>query len=166
MLRQIHARFLLPVVLTLVCATLGWPSVDHAAAGQSPADVGSIACNFFFRLKGGPGNTPSVNSLDSSTDCDSYHIYLSNHPTDRSQSTVRISETGISGFMTYHVTDMPLDVVVLLLTPSKQPTRVLARRQADRINFIVGRKPFQEPPPTALLPRSSSRGETLPRHNW
>jgi hypothetical protein len=54
---------------------------------------------------------------------------------------------------------MPLDVVVLLLTPGKQPTRVLASRQADRITFIVGRMPFEQPPPSSLLPRASTRSE-------
>jgi hypothetical protein len=152
----------LPVVLTVVLTNVVGLSSTFAAAGQSSDDVASMACNFFFRLKGEASLAPSVTSLDASTDCDSYHIYLHNHPTDRSQSTFWISETGTSGSMTYHVADMPLDVVVLLLTPGKQPTRVLARRQSDRLNFIVGRKPFEQPPPTALLPRSSSRAEGAP----
>src|SRR5262249_11485876 len=38
-------------------------------------------------------------------------------------------------------------------------TRVLARRGTDRIQFIVGRRQFEQPPPKALLPRSSSRAE-------
>src|SRR5215510_176050 len=121
MKRQKFYQISLRVALTAAFAAPVWPSVTTATAGQSVADKASIACNFFFRLKGGTGSSPSVNSLDSSTDCDSYHIYLSNHPTDRSESTFRILETGAAGSMTYHVADMPFDEVVLLLTPMKEP---------------------------------------------
>jgi hypothetical protein len=65
--------------------------------------------------------------------------------------------------MTYHVADMPLNVVVVLVTPREELTRVLAQRQMDRILFIVGRMPFEEPPRTALHPRSSSRVATAPQ---
>lgn len=160
MTRQNFYQISLRFVLTVAFAAPVWPSVTTAAAGQSRADMASIACNFSLRLKEGTGESPSVNSLDSSTDCDSYHIYLSHHPTDRTQSTFRVSEPGAPGSMTYHVADMPFDEVVLLFTPRKEPTRVLARRQADRIGFIVGRTSFEQPPPRALLPRSSSRRES------
>src|SRR5688572_25041542 len=134
------AQFSILLVMAAVMSALLGAFPASADAAQSPDDLSSIACNFFFRLKGGTGASPldfSVNTLDSSTDCDSYHIYLSNHPTDRSQSTVRISETAATGFMTYHLADMPLNVVVLLLTPERSPTRVLARRETDRITFVV-----------------------------
>ena len=166
MIRETLHRLAKPAVLAaLICSSAG-SSAAEATPAQSDAngpDGTPLACNFFFRLKGGWDSRPGVASLDASTDCDSYHIYLANHPTDRARSTFSISETAWAGSLTYHLSDMPMDEVVLLLEPSRQPTRVLARRGSDRINFIVGRVPFTAPPARSLLPRSQSQSTAVAR---
>src|SRR5262245_53038891 len=152
----------MPVMLVALIATCLGPFLAGADAGQSSRDIASIACNEALHIKGGGGGSPVVGSLDVSTDCDSYHLYLHNHPTDRSQSTLEISERGTNGSMTYYLADMRPNVVELLLTPERRPTRVLARLRVndpklpDAVNVIVSRKPFEEPPPDAIVPRSSS----------
>jgi hypothetical protein len=161
MIRKILRRLTTQAVLgSLISLSVG-SSAANGTPGQSDA-MGPggtpLACNFAFRLKGGSDSRPGVDSLDASTDCDTYHIYLANHPTDRARSTFTISETGSTGSWTYHLADMPLDEVVLLLKPGRQSTRVLARRGNERINFIVGRTPFTGPQPGALSPRYSSGG--------
>jgi hypothetical protein len=133
------------------------PGLSQSLSQEKGPDGTPLACNFHFSLRGTPDSRPGVASLDASTDCDSYHIYLKNHPRDRIQSTFSIAEAGSTGPRTYHLSDMPLDEVLLLLEPNGQPTRVLARRGIDRINFIVGRLPFRATPPRALAPRSPGR---------
>ena len=161
MIRTIRRRLAAPLVLAAVICLSPGSSAANATPAQSNAkgpDGTPLACNFALRLNGSPDPRSGVDSMDASTDCDGYHIYLVNHPTDRGRSIFSISETGSPAPLMYHLADMPLDEVLLLLEPSRQPTRILGRRRSDRIDFIVGRVPFTGPPPRALLPRTPSRG--------
>jgi len=149
----VHATSLIvelsTAVLVVVCLS-GSSSVARLSAGQveeKGPDGTPLACNFNFRLQGGSDPTGA------STDCDSYHISLYKHPYNSVESTFEISQRGSTAKpLTYRVADMPLDEPVLLLDGSRKATRVISRRRADRIDFIVGRAFFAGPPPKSLLP--------------
>lgn len=144
--RRVSGLFAISIVL--ICFPVG-SSAAKVTPGQSDEkgpDGTPLACNFNFRLQGGSDPTGA------STDCDSYHIILFKHPYNPAQSTFSISRTGSTKPLTYHLADMPQDEPVLLLEPGRQPTRIIARRRTERLDFIVGRVPFTRPPPKSLLP--------------
>ena len=136
--------------LTLLAIGLfvAWAGSEGAAyqSDEKGPDGTPLACNFNLRLQG------DADPTGVSTTCDPYSFNLFRHPFAADRSTFEISGGGLSKPLTYHVADMPLDEPVLLLESDKKPTRIIARRRVDRVDFIVGRIPFKAPPPKALLP--------------
>ncbi len=166
MIRAMLRCFTTRVVLTAAMSLSGLVSAGLAAAAQSVLkgpDGTLLACNFNFRLQVESTLQVGSDPMAVSTDCDSYHIYLAKNRSDPAQATFTIAQTGATDRLTYHVADMPLNVPVLLLDPGRQPTRVIARRGADRIDFTVGRTPFTGPPPQTLLPRTPAAGSAATR---
>ena len=163
MIRKILRCFATRLVLTLVICPSGLFSTRLATAGQSDTSGPGgtpLACNFNFRLQVGSTLQVGSDPMAASTDCDSYHFYLAKNAYDPAQGTFTVSQRGSTDRMMYHLADMPLNEPVLLLEPNRQPTRVIARRRADRIDFIVGRAAFTGPPPYSLLPRTPSQGSS------
>jgi hypothetical protein len=166
MIRAILRWFTTRVVLTAAISLSGLVFAGLAAAAQSALkgpDGTLLACNFNFRLQVESTLQVGSDPMAASTNCDSYHIYLAKNRSDPAQATFTISQTGSTDRLTYHLADMPLNVPVLLLEPGRQPTRVIARRGADRIDFTVGRTPFTGPPPQTLLPRTPAAGSAATR---
>lgn len=137
-----------------------------AAASASPPEPGwqergpdgtVLACNFNFALQ-------SVGSGDASTDCDGHYIALARNAYVVVSGTITVRPPGAVHEMTYRLGDMPLNEPVLLLDGARQPTRVIARRRGDRVDFVVGQTAFRAPPPRLLLPRtvSASRNDATP----
>ena len=147
--RRVLSVVILVLTIGLAADGRGVEFLATTSVGQSDEkgpDGTPLACNFNLRLAG--GTDPTGNS----STCDTYHFNLFRHPFKAEQSTFQISGKGLSDPFTYHLADMPLNEPVLLLEPNKAPTRIIARRRADRIDFVVGRVPFKAPPPKALLP--------------
>jgi hypothetical protein len=129
--------------MSLAGAAIGVAATQSIERGP---DGTPLACNFNLRLQGGEDPTGI------STTCDTYGFNLFKHPLSVERSTFAVSEDARSKPLTYHVADMPLNAPVLLLKADETATRVIARRRADRIDFLVGRVPFKGPPPNSLLP--------------
>ncbi len=136
------------IAIVHICMSLAGAAIGVAATQsiERGPDGTPLACNFNLRLQGGEDPTGI------STTCDTYGFNLFKHPFSVERSTFAVSEDARSKPMTYHVADMPLNAPVLLLKADKTATRVIARRRADRIDFLVGRVPFKGPPPNSLLP--------------
>jgi hypothetical protein len=138
-----------------------------ARASASPAEPGwrqergpdgtALACNFNFPLQ-------EVGSGDASTDCDGHYIALGRNSYAVANSTITVRPPGSFHAMNYRLGDLPLGEPVLLLHGTRQPTRVIARRRGDRVDFVVGQTAFKAPPPHSLLPRavSASRNDATP----